>query len=1588
LDISGLNLLVAPGDIIIENNAALKKASMKAKKISGNVYVKNNKALKTFDLDCDTILGDIDIEKNNLLKETKILVQQAKGAIKFKDNKLLKEIKMPLINKVGKDKDGSTLVITGNDKLENLHGLRHIQGILEGAIKIANNKALKNLDGLKNVIGVGKSNSHVSIDISGNDALNSMMGLGGLKGKMPGSIRLDMNPSLKVLTGFQAITEIGADKTGKSLVVEVNKIMSDFLGFENLVSTEGSLTIAKNPELKSIKGLRNLRSIDGKDGNDESLSIVYNAKLEKASLLNLVQTKGGIVIQGNPNLENLMSLASDIRKIGGEVVIKGVKCLGADEFEALKKAGAKMLAKSTAATCVGKVSTGSGTGEICGGTTSAINWDEWKTSGSTGLYLDVDTTKCKFSSKMDGTPNYVTSVVGDSAHWQLVGVNSVYKATPTGFRVYVWHPVMRGHFMKFFAQKYKWRLNWLADTGKTSGVTKSGATGWKKVTNTNNVLYVDVSTKASGFKSTPEYVTSIHGGKNHWKVTGAHAVYKPTKNSLRMYVVYPTAITPAMAEANEWTVAYVGSSDEVTTGHSDSKNWKTYTKADSKNKKAVEITVDTSKGEYRVMPTYITSLTGNSHHLWATGAGSVYAATNTAFKVYLDNTPAVSLVKKHNWRISYIAYADSRDCSVSKFGPWTGCTRSCGTGTNSRERTIVVNAYFGGNCPELIQTKDCNTASCPVNCVHSDWATWGACSLSCGKGGQQKRSRKVKTEPKHGGSCEGALVQVKDCDLGACPIHCKVTDYTDWSTCKVSCGGSTVRRTRSVTQYNKHGGVVCPALYQDKPCATIKCPVDCVYAKWTAWSTCSVTCGGTESKTKGGTGTQFRSRKFAAPAKYGGKACAVDAMYQNCNNGPCPVHCKLTEYGVWGACSKTCDHGKRWRFRSIISKENYGGTKCGELATQDSCKVRECPIDCEVSVWKTVGSCSLTCGNGKQGWLRSKIVAPAHGGLDCPALSKKTDCNTFHCPEDCTLESWSAWSTCSVSCATGRTTRTRGVATTAKHGGKACATEREQVKPCDAGKCPVHCLVSGWSDWGTCSKSCYTRGSRGKGTHTQTRRVIRHPEHGGYVCPTLSANQECNTHYCPEDCIQSGWGSYGTCSESCGSGSQTRSRTVVRKSKYGGEVCGDDTSSRPCNSQHCPEDCVPFEWGSWTTCTVSCGIGSTSRARKIKTDAKFGGKSCDGLLAEDEACDKGPCPIHCAVTGWSSWSTCTKTCGGGSQKRSRSITRTTAYGGTTCPTLEEASDCNVACCPVTCIIDKWSAFAACTKSCSGGIKTRTRKIRRAAKCGAPACGDTEHSPSCNTFDCPVDCKVGRWNKWETCSKTCGTGIQYRRRAVTRPMQNGGVPCKERAYDTHVTDSRKCGEDECPRHCKVSAWGKFGACDKTCGGGQAKRSRKVLVKPKYGGTICPDLDNYISCKPKLCPIDCKVNEWSDWFAYSKGGNKLKRVRSVTRRNKYGGKVCPDLVEMKEHNKSCKNRVIYGEWSGCTARCGTGHQYRHWERIQCSGKSTIKYHLHTRQGQHCNVEECTKSETRKVVEVTVPGITASDRYRSGMPEFEDR
>uniref|UniRef100_A0AAV2LTW7 Spondin-like TSP1 domain-containing protein n=1 Tax=Knipowitschia caucasica TaxID=637954 RepID=A0AAV2LTW7_KNICA len=113
-------------------------------------------------------------------------------------------------------------------------------------------------------------------------------------------------------------------------------------------------------------------------------------------------------------------------------------------------------------------------------------------------------------------------------------------------------------------------------------------------------------------------------------------------------------------------------------------------------------------------------------------------------------------------------------------------------------------------------------------------------------------------------------------------------------------------------------------------------------------------------------------------------------------------------------------------------------------------------------------------------------------------------CSTDTIP--CLLSPWSEWSDCSVTCGKGQRTRQRTLKSPVELGD--CTEELEQVEKCMLPECPIDCIMSDWSEWSECNKSC------GKGHTIRTRMVIMEPQFGGNACTEIIQRKKCKVRKC------------------------------------------------------------------------------------------------------------------------------------------------------------------------------------------------------------------------------------------------------------------------------------------------------------------------------------------------------------------------------------------------------------------------------------------------------------------------------------------
>ena len=347
-------------------------------------------------------------------------------------------------------------------------------------------------------------------------------------------------------------------------------------------------------------------------------------------------------------------------------------------------------------------------------------------------------------------------------------------------------------------------------------------------------------------------------------------------------------------------------------------------------------------------------------------------------------------------------------------------------------------------------------------------------------------------------------------------------------------------------------------------------------------------------------------------------------------------------------------------------------------------------------------------------------------------------------------------------------------------------------------------------------------------------------------------------------CTESGPGSQcyvGSCiglDGQCGNAFQGYSGTWVAAARNGIDATctqtGDGCGELQCTNTEWDNYCQSFECPSGFLCNLGDGqqIAGPATHNYCNCDTKSAmtsvtvpvliadGTACGpagaDMICMQNACVARPAPVqpppppppppppaapppppavNCAGV-WGAWSTCSATCGGGTQEREYTVTVSAAYGGSECATAsgsKETRACGTAVCDRDCE-GEWGAWGSCSTSCGPGLESRdyTVTVPAAGDYGAscPVADGASESRACELRACvsmvAVDC-VGAWGSWGTCSAECDGGIRTRTFSVSQALANGGAACV--AHDG-ATESVACNTAECPQ--TTCRWTNDGACD--------------------------------------------------------------------------------------------------------------------------------------------------------------------------------
>ncbi|WAR26346.1 LOW QUALITY PROTEIN: HMCN1-like protein [Mya arenaria] len=735
----------------------------------------------------------------------------------------------------------------------------------------------------------------------------------------------------------------------------------------------------------------------------------------------------------------------------------------------------------------------------------------------------------------------------------------------------------------------------------------------------------------------------------------------------------------------------------------------------------------------------------------------------------------------------------------SLWGNWTECSVTCGEGQRSRNRSCSdpKPAFGGENCTigSFFATETCRNVVCPVDGGWGTWESWSICDCE----NEQNRKRKCENPSPVGAGkqCEGNYTQIIGCipDASAlCPTQGGWTNWYSWMACSATCGHGTHLRLRLCENPKpEHGGRYFKArnehnseyIHLKERVTSLKLTLF-VNGNWGEWERW----GACDKSCN--TGHQSRNRTCSNPEPaYGGQNCNGDNIDTTaCNTQPCPVNGVWGEWGHWTGCDVTCSFGNQMRNRSCDNPlPEFGGQECaGEESEFQKCKKGPCPIDGKWSGWGLWSECSVTCLNGTKSRNRTCDNPSAqYNGADCVgSYADSTVCS----PRD----------TCD-----GKPLRFTYMPSQNQISQHLVQYKGADCQICDqiptqfcAHKLKLRFVYfsvnGGWSEWGSytqCDATC------GSGTKTTFRACDNpRPENNGLYCQgNFSKSTSCFGKPCPVDGAWNSWMEWGACSTTCQTGFRIRSRVCDKPANaFGGKPCpGSFNDNITCFERECPVDGGMSDWSEWSTCSHSCGTGTQTRNRTCTNPTPlYGGAYCMEDNNEDQLCLVVNCPINGYWSDWAAWGACDVTCGNGTMTRSRSCDNPQPeFGGEDCVgNATDVTECPDTCCPVDGNWALWYPWSPCQGDCSKGTRSRFRNCNNPLpSCGGNQCDGKYRQTDdiCLPIGCStIDGKWSGWGVWSECSVTCLNGTKSRNRTCDNPpAQYNGADCVGSFTDSDV-----------------------------------------------------------------------------------------------------------------------------------------------------------------------------------------------------------
>lgn len=607
---------------------------------------------------------------------------------------------------------------------------------------------------------------------------------------------------------------------------------------------------------------------------------------------------------------------------------------------------------------------------------------------------------------------------------------------------------------------------------------------------------------------------------------------------------------------------------------------------------------------------------------------------------------------------------------------------------------------------------------------------------------------------------QGSLIHNDD-GSRACPqlVHCKVSQYSEWSNCSESCDKGISTRFRSVIRHPKHGGDKCPVLNETKTCFKRKC--DCAVSEWSKWSVCDQECGG---------GNYHRFREILREPMGKGLSCPALNESRTCNE----QRCAFVGLPFKGQTETMLTNSPKERFLSYNKKEfcyqdkknllpyayGYNGNAGGvwftgsdvgrsTMRSRKSFQTNDLVIETEISK-------NMECANhfivvsprpynlfnyeSEEGMIKffwkcdkKTIVWPTgSASVDCPKLRNYKINITIEGNKVLFEDDY-----CEPLRAPLGPSRDVFVYIGANYGptGKLDENRTKEIEE-EEGDIDEddNKKVKEEDDDEDDKKVAFLEKEEAAGRHRRRprgRRAKRRQETAAEKAERrrkgLRAARKAKA---------------GKRSKNDGKKNKRRNRAQVQQARNRKDEAKKQAVERKEEKDEDDEDEVA-DLNPDTNEVVAPANKTDDEARELAAGdepnrAVFKWLRVSGQgssINRENGTSHCPDIIDCRVSIWSEWTNCSAPCDGGNSTRTRMVYVHPRLTGKKCGPLIESKQCNTRECD--CGVTKFTPWSPCTAECDGGTKFRKRKVFREPMADGAACPNLNETAKCNQAKCAI-----------------------------------------------------------------------------------------------------------------------------------------------------------------------------------------------------------------------------------------------------------